>query len=71
MATAKKVHVGTDALRGCTVISVDYNEMTLEKDGRTFYVELEEEAYWNTMCDGCCGCGSAPTYMIAFADAVE
>ena len=70
MAAVKKVVVGTDDLVGCRVISVEYNEMTLEKDGRTFYVELEEEAYWNTMCDNCCGCGSAPTYMVARADAV-
>lgn len=68
---AKRVVVGTDDLVGCRVVSVDYNEMTLEKDGRQFYVELEYEVDYHSMCEGPCCYIQDRAYMIARADAVE
>lgn len=58
-------YIGTEDLAGATVVSVGYNDMTLEKDGRTLYLELEYEANYNSMCEGCCGCGYTPAYFRA------
>lgn len=48
------MYVGQDDLDGATVTEVGWNELKLEKDGRTFKVELEEEWPDTCMCyDGC------------------
>ena len=67
MAT-QTLAIGTEDLVGATVTSCYGNEMTLEKDGRSFFVDLEYEYWYNTcMCDGPCYCshGDSSAYFVA------
>jgi len=49
--------IGTDDVAGATVVRVDYNEVYLEKDGRTLVLELEYSYDYHSMCDTCSECG--------------
>lgn len=57
--------IGTEDLAGATVVSVDWNEMTLEKDGRTLLLELEYADDYHSMCEGNCCYASPSGYFIA------
>ena len=59
-------YVGTDELVGATVTNVGWNDMTLERDGRTFTLELEYEEDYHSMCEGnCCYSGGSGGYFRA------
>lgn len=61
----KTVRVGTEDLKGAVVLSVDWNEISLEKDGRKFRLELEYEHDYHSMCEGDCYSGYSSAYFIA------
>lgn len=53
---AKRSYIGTEELVGATVISVGWDELKLEKDGRVLVLSLEYESDYHSMCEGdCCG----------------
>lgn len=68
MAKIKEVVIGTSDLVGATVVSVDWDTVTFERDGRTFRLELEYESWYDTcMCEGPCYCShsSESAYFVA------
>jgi len=65
-----KTAVGTEDLTGAVVVDVGYNDVTLEKDGVRFTLELEYEADYNSFCEGSCSCcgSSGSSYFRAYKE---
>jgi queuine/archaeosine tRNA-ribosyltransferase len=61
----RRVYIGTDELVGATITSVDWNDMTLEKDGRKLFLSLEYEEDYHSMCEGNCCSHSSTAYFRA------
>lgn len=60
--------IGTKDIEGAVVVTVDYNQVHLEKDGKKFVLELEYEQDYNSFCDGGCSCcysNGSGAYLVA------
>lgn len=65
MARSKTRVIGTEELAGATVVSVDWNEITFDLNGRKLHLELEYEVDYHSMCEGNCCYSSPAAYFVA------
>jgi hypothetical protein len=56
MTELRRSCIGTEELVGATVTRVDWDEMWLEKDGRTLHVSLEYSEDYDSCWEGDCSC---------------
>lgn len=65
----KTVRVGTDDVVGAVVLSVNWDSIVFEKDGKTYRLDIEMDSDYHSMCGcecgGCCGPGYSSAYFIA------